>query len=678
MQRLFKCGNKIVFKGKNDLAWIEPWGDSVIRFRSSPLLRIEDKNWNLLPPLEDSSTIEIKEKEAYLYNGNLVAKINQAGIVTYFDSRNRRLINEVRDDMPYENGYVPPARAYEPIAGNAYKMFVEFQSDPNEKLYGFGQYANDLLDLKGCTLDLVQLNQQTTIPFFASSNHYGFLWNNPATGRIDTGKNIMRMSADVSTQLDYLIIGGNSIGEIVEKYSDLTGKSPEMPESIAGYWQCKLRYWNQQQVLDVVREYKRRNIPLSVIVIDFFHWTKQGEYKFDPKFWPDPKAMMDELHQMGVKVMVSVWPTVDPKSENYRFMLDSNMLMRAERGLPYLMEFDGPQAFIDPTNPETRKFVWEKCKENYFDLGADMFWLDEAEPEIRPADFDHVRYYLGHGSEVTNLYPYYYSKIFYDGMKECGVKTPVALSRCAWIGSQTLGNVVWSGDIASTFAELRKQIKAGLNMGMAGIPWWTTDIGGFAFMNPSLEKDRELAIRWFQWAAFCPVMRMHGWRFPADPNAVGLPGFGSGGDNEVWSFGDEAYRIFVKYIRMREKMKPYILEQMKVTSETGRPVMRPLFYDFEEDENCFNCDDQYMFGSDLLVAPITEYGCRERKVYFPKDSSWMCIYTGQTYKGGTTAVVKAELDSIPVFCREGAELFGDFASIGQSDDLCDVEQKGCP
>ncbi len=213
------------------------------------------------------------------------------------------------------------------------------------------------------------------------------------------------------------MVMGASPAEVAETLADLTGHAPMMPDWCMGFWQSRLRYETQEEVLRVARRYRELGIPLDVIVIDYFHWTEQGDYKFDPAYWPDPKAMAEELHAMGVKLMVSMWPTVNEKSENYGERLEWNLLIRTASGSNRIYEFYGPQAEIDPTNPDTREFVWAKLKENYIDQGVDCLWFDEAEPEIHPEHFDNLVLSLGNGDEVGLLYPYYYAKLVYDGMR---------------------------------------------------------------------------------------------------------------------------------------------------------------------------------------------------------------------------------------------------------------------
>ena len=367
--------------------------------------------------------------------------------------------------------------------------------------------------------------------------------------------------------------------------------------------------------------------------------------------------MVDELNEMGIKLMVSIWPTIDPRSENYAYMMKHNYLLRCEKGVDVVFMFFGPQTYVDTTHPEGQKYFWSRVKKNYYDIGIKTFWLDEAEPEMRPYDYDNVRMYFGNGQEVSNLYCVGYAKAFYDGLK--AEKEEVCnLVRCAWLGSQRYGVVLWSGDIASTFDSLRKQLKAGLHVALCGIPWWTTDIGGFINGDPEDEEFRELIVRWFQFGVFCPIFRLHGFRLPYPVRDILNPdGYcGSGGPNEVWSFGERAYRIIADLLALRERLKPYLMKQMKIASKTGRPVMRPLFYDFSKDRETYQIGDEYMFGPDILVAPIVERQAVSRQVYLPAGADWTDAYTGQRIKGGCRIKTDAPLEKIPVFYRDGKNL----------------------
>ena len=295
--------------------------------------------------------------------------------------------------------------------------------------------------------------------------------------------------------------------------------------------------------------------------------------------------------------------------------------------------------------------MWDKIKKNYYDIGIRMFWLDEAEPEIDPLDYENVRYLKGNGLEVSSIYPYNFAQAIYEGQKEAGQKEIINLVRCGWIGSQRFGTALWSGDIYGDFETLRRQVKAGLNISLCGIPWWNTDIGGFFPPEDKAEQYHELIIRWFQFGTFCPIMRMHGKRLPMIDIKGSL--VGSGSPNELWSYGDETYKIMSKYLQVRERLKPYILKNMEVASKEGIPMMRPLFFDYPNDQVCYKIEDEYMFGPDLLVAPVLEYKAQSRKIYFPVGSSWTDALTGKIFKGGQTIDYKVAIENMPVFCKNG-------------------------
>jgi alpha-D-xyloside xylohydrolase len=364
--------------------------------------------------------------------------------------------------------------------------------------------------------------------------------------------------------------------------------------------------------------------------------------------------MTDELGSMGIKLMVSVWSQINHDSGNYEEMRERNLLVKSDFGPDIHFTFWGNSTFFDATNPEAREFVWQKCKKNYFDKGVELFWLDEAEPEYDTYDFENHRYHIGPSIQTGNLYPQLYSRGFFEGMKAGGRDEIVNLVRCAWAGSQRYGALVWSGDVQSTFEALRRQICAGLHMGISGIPWWTTDIGGFHGGHPDDGSFRELLVRWFQFGTFCPVMRLHGFRTPKGKKALeDYMAHLTGVDNEVWSFGEEVYAILEKYLKLREKLRPVTRELMREAHEKGSPVIRPMFYEFPDDPVCWDCRDQYMFGADILVAPVVTEGAVSRDVYLPEGAVWTNMHDGTAYEGGRTVCAGAPPDVIPVFLRDG-------------------------
>lgn len=657
-------GNALCYRYEAERLVIEPWGENSLRVRATKMAEMPQEDWALLAPeTPGTPQITVREDGAEIVNGKLRAELNLIGKLTFYNQKGEVLLEEYvrnRKDMFGStcSSLCVEAREFKAIIGGDYKLTARFVSEPGEKLYGMGQYQQPYLDLKGADLELAQRNSQASVPFLLSSLGYGFLWNNPAVGRVNFGKNITTWEAFSSKKLDYWITAGDTPAEIEEAYANVTGKVPMMPDYAMGFWQCKLRYQTQEELLEVAREYKRKGYPVSVIVVDFFHWPCQGEWKFDPTYWPDPDAMIAELKEMGIELMVSIWPTVDYRSENFDEMQSKGLLIRVESGYPISMDFQGNTLHFDATNPEARDYVWDKAKQNYYDKGVRVFWLDEAEPEYTYYDFENYRYHLGPNVQIGNIYPLMYAKAFFDGMKAEGQENIINLLRCAWAGSQRYGALVWSGDIKSSFPSMKNQLAAGLNMAIAGIPWWTTDIGGFFGANINDPAFHELLIRWFQYGCFCPVFRLHGYRWPLQPQygTTGGASCISGAPNEVWSYGEEVEKILSSYLFLRERMRPYVTERMREAHEKGTPVMRPLFYDFPKDTRCWEVEDQYLFGPSILVKPITDAGCRETSVYLPAGAKWTNAWTGETYDGGQTVTAAAPIAQIPLFTRDGFAL----------------------
>lgn len=653
-------GGRLVWRGDGETLVVEPWGRDSLRVRATLQSEILDSDFALLPPGAVECDVVVDGPRATISSGRLHAVLEAATVdhggagyqinrcaVSFYNSAGKLLLSEL---APGGSLHLT-ARQFRPRLGGNLSVTASFEADRDEKLYGMGEYQQAILDIKGCTFELAHRNSQASVPFILSNAGYGFLWHNPAIGRATFANNRTEWFAESTRQLDYWITAGDTPAEITAAYADATGHVPMMPERGLGFWQCKLRYWNQEQLLKVAREHKRRGLPLDVMVADFFHWPKMGDFRFEKEFWPDPRAMVEELRGLGVELMVSVWPQVSLDSENYPALRKQNMLVRAERGLDIDMSFQGPSAFIDVTNPSTRAYVWGKCQANYFDSGIRTFWLDEAEPEYGVYDFDNYRYHLGPALQVGNLYPQLYARMFSDGQRASGQDDIVNLVRCAWAGSQRYGALAWSGDIESTFEALRRQITAGIHMGVAGISWFTTDIGGFHDGDVHDPGFHELLVRWFQFGTFCPVMRLHGDRKPAEEvrAADGSARLRSGGPNELWSYGEQVYEILAKYVHLREKLRPYTRRAMAEAHIDGQPVMRGLFHGFWQDPRCWDVADEYLFGPDLLVAPVVEPGATSREVYLPAGARWTELHGGETYQGGQSIVAEAPIAVIPVY-----------------------------
>ena len=682
--RIETTRNRLIIRDGASQLWIDPWGTDGVRVRMTMEPEMDPRDWALSEPVEDVTPVITCEEidytdpwykaEEYAHhhctakvytfvNGKLTVKVGPEGWLSFYNQKGELLTEEYWRNRNrihrYSTSLRIPARELKPIPGTTdYALSARFEAFEDEMIFGMGQYQDKQLNKKGAILELCHRNSQASVPFYVSSRGYGFLWNNPAVGMCTFGTNRTEWTARSTKKLDYYITCGDTPADIERNYSAVTGRTPMMPEYGLGYWQCKLRYRTQDELMAVARKHKAMGLPLDAIVVDFFHWPRQGDWRFDPIDWPDPDAMVKELKEMGVETVVSVWPTVDERSDNRWEMEEHGYLVRTDRGKD-TMTWMGGTVYFDATHPGAQQFIWDKCKQNYYAKGIRCFWLDEAEPEYDCYEFDNYRYHAGPALQVTNTYPVGYAKAFYDGLKAAGETEILSLTRCTWAGGQKYAALTWSGDIHSSFRAMREQLQAGLSMQMAGIPWWTSDIGGFMGGDGSDPAFRELLLRWFAWGCFSPVFRMHGERSPwyerEQEYRNNIRQITSGRDNEVWSFGEENTPILCKYLFLRERLRPYVRQIMREAHETGAPVMRPLFYEFPKDKAAWQVEDCYMFGPDLLVAPVMEPGVTQRRIYLPAGETWKDAYTGQVYEGGQTVTVPAPIDVIPVMLRGGKD-----------------------
>ena len=639
---------------KNNTLLIEPWTDCSVRIRHSRLKEFRDFDWALLSPQSVEAISEGDPNKG-------ISHLNLPGVNVSLDEKGYLDFTRPGDETPFLSEKKSPrafnegGRSLKSVAGDLFRAQLMFESYEDEKIWGLGQHQYNAFDQKGLVIPLNQKNSQVTVPLLISSRGYGVFWNNPAVGQVELARNRTCWIADKTEQIDYFVICGKNPAEILKEYYAITGLPSALPDWATGFWQCKLRYETQDELMTVAREHKKRGLPMSVIVVDYFHWEKQGIWDFDNKCWPEPEQMVSDLKEMGIETMVSVWPSVNPNSPYFDEMEEKGYLLEAEKGNGGVLRFTDTyeegityQHFYDATDRDAGNFVWSKIKKSYLDRGIKTYWLDACEPETIHYDYDNFRYSEGNGAAIGSLYPLLHEKIFFENMKKDGVEEPLNLCRSAWAGSHKYGAAVWSGDIDSTFISLETQMKAGLNIISSGIPWWTSDIGGFYGGDIEDPSFRELIIRWFQFSLYCPIFRLHGFRNSWNPK--------KGADNEVWSFGEEAYGYIVKYLNFREALRPYIEREAEKTVSEGLPLMRPLIFDFFEDVNVQKIEDEFLFGSDILVAPVYKESMRERDVYLPAGLCWVNAYSGESFEGGQNLTVKAPLGEVPTFLRKGSEL----------------------
>ena len=430
----------------------------------------------------------------------------------------------------------------------------------------------------------------------------------------------------VADAVDYTVFIGTP-DEIIATYRELTGPSPLMPEWALGYIHCRERFHSSDEILQTARRFREEGMPLSVIVQDWQWWGKYGwnAMQFDEEFYPDPKALTDSLHQMDVRLMVSVWSKIDSTCVVGRQMKQDNY---------YIPGTD----WIDFFNPEAAAAYWKNFRERLVPLGIDAWWQDATEPENDDLAGRRVNNGRWAGEQVRNVYPLLVNKTVYEGLKEAG-KEPMILTRCGFPGIQRYGSAMWSGDVGNDWETFRRQITAGLGMQAAGIPWWTYDAGGFFRPHDQYTNQDyiERMLRWIETSVYLPLMRVHGYMSNTEP----------------WNYGPEAQAIITQCLKERERLQPYIQKCAERVSTEGYTLMRPLVFDFADDPEALRQKYEYMFGPDLLISPVTEPGVTEWSTYLPKNKNgWRDQRTGQHYDGGQTVKTPVTKAYIPVFVRE--------------------------
>jgi alpha-D-xyloside xylohydrolase len=511
----------------------------------------------------------------------------------------------------------------------------------HEGFYGLGQHQAGVWNYRGETVDLSQENTEIAIPLLVSSNGYGIFWNNPSRSVVNNRfVHWLYMSAEVADRLDYYFLYGPEADDVIGHYRELTGEAPLFGRWAYGFWQCKNKYQSQAELEGVAAKYRAEHIPVDNIVQDWFWWVTMGEMKWNPNY-PDPAGMIDTLHREHFHLMVSVWPYFRPGSATYDEWGKNGWFVAKTQTAGF---HPLGQALYDATNDAARKQYWANVNAALFSKGVDAWWLDTDEPETEGHQdnilVDH-KLAIGSGARYANVFPLFHAGGVSEGQQAASDKKRVfILSRSAYAGSQRYGVTAWSGDVLSDWVTFERQITAGLNYAISGMPYWTTDIGGFISGGDLNDpKFRELFVRWFQFGAFSPVFRVHGTRNPDE--------------NELWSYGPEAEKILVDYDTLRYRLMPYIYsEAWQVTSQHGT-LMRPLVMDWRTDVEAQNTGDEYLFGPAILVSPVYVQGATTRTVYLPK-ATWYDFWTGEKTDGGKRIEADAPVNKLPLFVRAGS------------------------
>ncbi|WP_052075672.1 TIM-barrel domain-containing protein [Sphingomonas taxi] len=545
-----------------------------------------------------------------------------------------------------------------------FRVGASFAVQPGEHYYGLGQNQEGVLDLKGRTIDCrhnydAPAGESVCVPFMVTNKGYGIVWDNASATTVSPGlHNATHWQSNVGERVSFFVITGDTTDQLYAGYAKLTGATPLPPKAAFGLIQSKARYETQKELLDVAQGYRQRNLPLDVMVLDWFYWSRMGQLDIDRTFFPDPKGMNDTLHNLGMHSIISVWPRFERESRYYDFLGAKGWLLHDKDGsvvdgLP--IRADRAGALLDSTNPDARQWFWTKIRDNIASQGFDWFWLDETEPDLVP---DGHQFSIGSGDRYHNLYPLVHTSSVAEGSaKDRPDMRNLILSRAAYLGTQRNGALFWSSDVQSTWEALRRQVPAGLGFTATGMAYWSSDTGGWqnpagpkaehaplldpagaAAMPPSYADYPELFTRWFAYNSFTPTLRIHGQR----------------AGTALWEYGTAAEPVLAGFLRLRYALIPYLYALGHQTAQTGAPFMRALFMDFPNDPAVATIGDQYMFGPAFLVAPVTDQGVTSRKVYLPAGADWYDYWTERRYTGGQTIDAAAPIDKIPLFVRAGS------------------------
>jgi alpha-D-xyloside xylohydrolase len=543
-----------------------------------------------------------------------------------------------------------------------FQVGATFVSPDDEHYYGLGQNQEGYLDHRGRRVECWHNYTATAapsicVPFMVTNYGYGIVWDNPSRTVIEPGFNEQtRWTSEVGDRVSFFVIAGKDFDEIYSGYRLLTGETPMLPKAAYGFVQCKQRYITQEEMLNVAKGYRERHLPLDVLVLDWFYFSKMGQLDFVPERFPDPSAMNKQLHDMGVQTMISVWPRFTRGTRFYDLLLKKGWFEHLPDGTPTDgLPYDRAGSDIDTSNPQAARWYWDAIRDNILSKGFDSLWMDETEPDLPP---NGSYFHAGPGTEFFNIYPLVHTSSIYDGFRRDVKHRALILSRDAYLGSQRNGTMVWSSDIYPTWDAYKRQIPTGLNFTASGMAYWTNDVGGWQYLpgehkpqrppliDPSDARENvggyddypELFVRWFEYGTFLPIMRTHGSRKY----------------NEVWSYGKQAEPILEKYLKLRYELMPYIYSLGHKTHEAGAPFMRALFMDFPNDPAISDFGDEYMFGPAFLVAPVTDQGLAIKNVYLPAGADWYNYWTNERFHGGQMVKVDAPIDTLPLFVRAGS------------------------
>ncbi len=590
--------------------------------------------WLVHPCTPSSFEFAQTDRQATLRTPQLQVRVElRSGLLSFRNAAGDMLLTEM-NRRP---------RVYMPDVVNGEKVYRttnRFFLGPVEGFYGLGQHQSGAFNYRGNVVELAQANTDVALPLLVSTNGYGILWNTASHSWFDNRfPTEMTLSAQAADAIDYYFIYGPEFDQIIHQYRELTGHAPLFGEWAYGFVQSKDRYRSAKELLDVATEYRAQHVPLDFIVQDWFWWKLQGDPVYSDEYlkpYPDVPGALNKLHDEHLHAMISVWAVLDEKSDTYQKMKAQGLI------IPGTTDYD-------PTNPKARDAFWNLLAGKMFAQGWDGFWLDSSEPECcngySDATLDNFQLSIGNGARYTNVFPLMHTGGVYDHWRATTDRKRVfILTRSAFAGQQRYATTVWSGDVTGTFRTLQKQIPAGLNFELSGIPYWTTDIAGYGWPYERDTRDpayQELYTRWVEFGVFCPIFRP--------------PGPRSNNTNEIFSYGPQTPTL-TAYDKLRYRMLPYLYSLAWMVTNSDYTLMRPLVMDWRTNENVRDIGDEYLFGPSILVSPVDEQGATSRRVYLPPAPAWYDFWTGEKLDGGKHIVADAPLDRIPLYVKAGSIL----------------------